>query len=105
VETVGQRWVAKRFTHDCTSISNEPSIRQDWDAVRSVPNLYAARNQLVRDYFNPLEESFSLQLPKIISEAVRADETVDSVVLDVFTANCVERVVEAIHSLFKQFER
>jgi secernin len=35
LETVGNRWVAKRFTKSVTSISNEPSIRADWDLACS----------------------------------------------------------------------
>jgi len=31
LETVGKRWIAKRFTKGVTSISNEPSIRCHWD--------------------------------------------------------------------------
>ncbi len=31
LETVGKRWIAKRFTKGVTSISNEPSIRWHWD--------------------------------------------------------------------------
>lgn len=31
LETVGRRWIAKRFTGGVTSISNEPSIRRQWD--------------------------------------------------------------------------
>lgn len=32
IETVGKRWVAKQFTKGATSISNQPTIRQTWDA-------------------------------------------------------------------------
>jgi secernin len=32
LEAVGKRWVAKRFTEGFTSISNQPTIRQQWDA-------------------------------------------------------------------------
>ena len=31
LETVGQRWVAKRVTHGVAAISNQPSIRTQWD--------------------------------------------------------------------------
>jgi secernin len=41
LEAVGQRWVAKRFTSRYTSISNEPTIRQDWDTGSSDVQAYA----------------------------------------------------------------
>lgn len=31
LETAGRRWIAKRFTTGTTAISNEPSIRTEWD--------------------------------------------------------------------------
>ncbi len=35
LETIGNRWVARRFKKGTTSISNEPSIRADWDLACS----------------------------------------------------------------------
>jgi secernin len=31
LETAGKRWVAKRVAEGCVSISNQPSIREEWD--------------------------------------------------------------------------
>ena len=41
LEAVGKRWVSKRFTHGFTSISNQPTIRQEWDAGSSDIERYA----------------------------------------------------------------
>ena len=30
-ETVGKRWIARRFLHGTAAISNQPSIRESWD--------------------------------------------------------------------------
>jgi secernin len=31
LETVGKRWIARRFLHGTAAISNQPSIRESWD--------------------------------------------------------------------------
>jgi secernin len=41
LEAVGKRWVAKRYTSGYTSISNELTIRQQWDASSSDMEQYA----------------------------------------------------------------
>lgn len=35
LETVGKRWIARRFVHGTAAISNQPSIRESWDAASS----------------------------------------------------------------------
>jgi secernin len=44
VEAVGRRWAAKRITHAFDSISNQPSIRTEWDRGSSDLEAYAIRN-------------------------------------------------------------
>ena len=41
LEAVGQRWAARRVTSGCYSISNQPTIRQQWDAGSSDLEMYA----------------------------------------------------------------
>lgn len=41
LEAVGTRWVARRFTGGCLSISNQPTIRQRWDAGSADIETYA----------------------------------------------------------------
>lgn len=73
------------------------------DVIRSIPGLYPARNQLVRERFDALEADFKAQLPAVIQKA-QASGAVDPQVLDAFTAACVERVVTTIHELLHTFD-
>jgi secernin len=41
MEAVGRRWAARRFVEGYTSISNEPTIRTDWDCGSSDLKTYA----------------------------------------------------------------
>src|SRR5690606_33455139 len=73
------------------------------DVIRSIPGLYPARNQLVRERFDALEADLKAQLPAVIQKA-QASGAVDPQVLDAFTAACVERVVTTIHELLHTFD-
>lgn len=44
LEAVGKRWVAKCITSGYTSISNQPTIRQDWDAGSEDVEVYARQS-------------------------------------------------------------
>ena len=44
VETIDRRWVARRVSEDATSISNEPSIRAQWDLGSDDVNANAIAN-------------------------------------------------------------
>lgn len=72
------------------------------DSIRSIPGLYAERNAIVRERFDALEADFMKQLPAVMLQAT-ADESLNPNILDVFTDDCVHRVLAAVDSLLDQF--
>ncbi len=73
------------------------------DPVRSLPGYYPARNPVVRERFDALEQAFEAQVPPITAKARQQDGTVIPDVLDDFSARCVTQVVETIHDLLDTF--
>lgn len=68
----------------------------------SVPGTYAARNGLVRERFDALEEGMAAELEGVLGQAVEArdrGEAAVAQVLDRFTEACVSRVVAVLQEL------
>lgn len=72
------------------------------DAIKSIPGLYVKRNQRVRDVFDALEAEFNVRLPSVIDQATQTDK-VDATVLNQFTSDCVDKVMNAVQLLLDEF--
>ncbi len=73
------------------------------DAIYSQPGLYPQRNQIVRNCFDSLELKFKETLPDVVAQSHQNSE-LNIQALDAFTADCVNRVVQATQNLLEQFQ-
>jgi secernin len=74
--------------------------------IGSRPGFYPQRNAQVRARFDALEMEFAAAVPSVMQQAVgkyALDPTAAAEELDLFTAQCVEKVVVALHELRDEF--
>jgi secernin len=78
--------------------------RTKGDPIKSLPGHYAARNSIVRQRFDALEQAFEAELPQVVAMATgHSGGAVDAGILDDFTARCVSRVIDTVGELLEQF--
>lgn len=74
------------------------------DPVRSMPGLYPARNRVVREHFDAIEQACADELPHVLQRAADSRSGASrAAILDEFTAKYVHRVVETLRELLAQF--
>jgi hypothetical protein len=76
-------------------------------AVSSQPDCYSVRNRRVRAVFDALEREFEAELPRVLGRVGRSAGSAGEAaadLLDVFTEQCVQRVVAALKGLLLELE-
>jgi len=77
------------------------------DPVRSLPDHYLLRNRVVRARFDPVEQAFMTEAPKVAAKAaglMGTDRAAAAGLLDAFTSKCLQASVMALKDLLATFD-
>jgi secernin len=92
----GSYWWLFRRLEDCVK----------GDPIRSLPGCYPMRNPQVRARFDPLEQEFEAEIPRVMEKAVtwrKSDPEAAVSLLDEFTESCVQKVILSVEDLLREF--
>jgi secernin len=77
------------------------------DPVRSLPDHYLSRNQIVREQFDQLEQIFMAEAPGVVGKAaglIDIDKPAAAGLLDAFTAKCLRMTMTTLEELLTRFD-
>jgi secernin len=77
------------------------------DPLRSLPEYYGARNRIVRERFDAIEQTFMAEAPDVIGKAaslITTDRAAAAALLDAFTSSCLQTVIITLKDLIATFE-
>jgi secernin len=78
------------------------------DSLHSIPGCYRAGNQLVREQFDAIEQSFLAETPGVVQQAaamMETDRPAAAAILDAFSARCLETTMVALKQLLAALDR